>query len=185
MPASVVRGRYCMRRQRTDCLPRTISQLLHSNLGAKFYLVGRSKPQNMSLLVPIPTRSRRCMVVASHGPRNSQLSCLGRLRLRCDPATQDQLKPLASLLYELHTSRVGEPAEKFPRSKRIRLAFKIAECGLFLCDSSWLADLKSENIKRSGKDQDHLRHLHNYRHTPANDEICPLISVKASCNSRL
>jgi hypothetical protein len=42
-----------------------------------------------------------------------------------------------------------EPAEKFPRSERIRLAFKIVESGLFLSGTSWLTGLKIQNVQRS------------------------------------
>jgi hypothetical protein len=70
---------------------------------------------------------------------------------------EDQLKPLVSLLYDLNTTRTGEPADKFRRSERIRLAFKIVECGLFLSGTSWLADLKSVNIQRSARDQEQNR----------------------------
>jgi hypothetical protein len=63
------------------------------------------------------------------------------------------------LLYELHTVRANEPADKFPRSERLRFAFKIAECGLFLCGTSWLADLKSSNVRRSAKDLEQSRHF--------------------------
>lgn len=58
-----------------------------------------------------------------------------------------QLKPLAKLLYKLDTNISGEPADKFPRSERIRLAFKILECGLFLSGTSWFSGLKSNSIQ--------------------------------------
>jgi len=69
------------------------------------------------------------------------------------------LKPLSTLLYDVDATISAEPTEKFPRSERYRLAFKIVECGLFLSGTSWLADLKnrSKSIKRSRPDVEQTR----------------------------
>ncbi|KAH7307945.1 hypothetical protein BKA65DRAFT_601806 [Rhexocercosporidium sp. MPI-PUGE-AT-0058] len=71
----------------------------------------------------------------------------------------NELRPLSTLLYELNTSIASEPADKFPRSERIKLAFKIVECGLFLSGTPWLTDLKSKQIQRSRRGIDYNRHF--------------------------
>ena len=62
---------------------------------------------------------------------------------------ENELKPLSTLLYDLNTPIAAEPTDRFPRSERINLAFKIVECGLFLSGTSWLSGLKSRLIQRS------------------------------------
>lgn len=63
--------------------------------------------------------------------------------------SEPQLKPLSSLLHELDIPNLEEPLETFPRSERIRLAFKLAECGLFLLGTPWLSGLRVDLIQRS------------------------------------
>ena len=55
---------------------------------------------------------------------------------------------LANLLQLIQNQTSIESYERFPRSERINLAFKVAECGLILLGTSWLSGLKSTNIKR-------------------------------------
>ncbi|EGU84881.1 hypothetical protein FOXB_04605 [Fusarium oxysporum f. sp. conglutinans Fo5176] len=69
-----------------------------------------------------------------------------------------QGEKLNTMLYHLHTPIASQPANKFYLPERIRFAFKVAECGFFLCGTSWLVDLRSRNI-RSIRDIDHNRHF--------------------------
>jgi hypothetical protein len=55
-------------------------------------------------------------------------------------------KELKKMLYDLRTSITQQPADIFPLSERIHFGFKVAECGFFLCGTSWLAELKSSNV---------------------------------------
>ncbi|KAH8590970.1 hypothetical protein B0O99DRAFT_691031 [Bisporella sp. PMI_857] len=72
----------------------------------------------------------------------------------------DQLKPLRALLYDLNMiRRDAATSQVFPRSERIRLAFKIVECGLFLSGTSWLAELRSSCLQRSLPNIDSRRHF--------------------------
>lgn len=71
--------------------------------------------------------------------------------------SEPQLKPLASLLHQLDIPNLEEPLETFPRSERIRLAFKLAECGLFLLGTPWLSCLKVDLIQRSVYNLDRRR----------------------------
>jgi hypothetical protein len=63
--------------------------------------------------------------------------------------SSDQLKPLETLLYDLNVPISQEPPEKFPRSQRICLAFKIVECGLLLSGTTWLSKLDSRVVQYS------------------------------------
>jgi len=63
------------------------------------------------------------------------------------------LKPLSTLLYDVDATISAEPTEKFPRSERYRLAFKIVECGLFLSGTSWLQISKTEARASNDPDQ--------------------------------
>jgi hypothetical protein len=90
-------------------------------------------------------------------PEGRRITCFknGQNPFRND----NELRPLSTLLYELNTSIANEPADKFPRSERIKLAFKIVECGLFLSGTSWFTDLKSKLIQRSRRGIDYNRHF--------------------------
>jgi hypothetical protein len=55
----------------------------------------------------------------------------------------DQLKPIETLLYDLYIPISQVPSKEFPRSQRIRLAFKIVECGLMLSGTTRLSKIDS------------------------------------------
>ncbi len=59
---------------------------------------------------------------------------------------------LAELLHALDEADLVGAPEKLPRIQRVSLAFKVAECGLFLAGTSWLSNLRSSFIRRSSVD---------------------------------
>ncbi|KAN0098823.1 hypothetical protein V8E51_014486 [Hyaloscypha variabilis] len=62
-----------------------------------------------------------------------------------------RLQPLQTLLYNLESLFFSPPLEEFPLSERYRLAFKIAECGLMLCGTSWFSRFRIQHVIRSQK----------------------------------
>jgi hypothetical protein len=55
---------------------------------------------------------------------------------------------LAKILERLQRRRVLDVADRLPLIEKIRLAYKIAECGLFLLGTPWLSHLNSETLRR-------------------------------------
>jgi hypothetical protein len=55
---------------------------------------------------------------------------------------------LAKILESLQRRRVLDVADRLPLIEKIRLAYKITECGLFLLGTPWLSHLNSETIRR-------------------------------------
>lgn len=72
------------------------------------------------------------------------------------PQEEEQFKSLPSLLYDLRVAIDHEPLDRFSRSERLRVAFKLAECGLFLSGTTWLTHLQSSRI-RCARDDRHDR----------------------------
>ena len=71
---------------------------------------------------------------------------------------EEHLKCLTSMLYDLNLTIAQQPLHLFPLQERIRFAFKVAECGFFLCGTPWLLDLKAANITiiRDGDSNSHF-----------------------------
>lgn len=67
------------------------------------------------------------------------------------------LKPLVSLLYRLDLRIGEEPALYFPRSQRVKLAYKLIQCGLLISGTSWFSKLENKILKRTprGKNGDY------------------------------
>ena len=63
------------------------------------------------------------------------------------------LKPLVNLLYRLDITVAEEPALYFPRSQRVKLAYKLIQCGLVISGTSWLSQLQNGILKRTPKCQ--------------------------------
>jgi hypothetical protein len=55
---------------------------------------------------------------------------------------------LAAVLEKLQRRRLLDVADRLPLVEKIRLAYKIVECGLFLLGTPWLSHLNSENLRR-------------------------------------
>jgi hypothetical protein len=55
---------------------------------------------------------------------------------------------LAAILERLQRRRVLDAADRLPLVEKIRLAYKIVECGLFLLGTPWLSHLNSETLRR-------------------------------------
>ena len=68
-------------------------------------------------------------------------------------------KPLPKLLYCLDVPIAAEPALKFPRSQRIYLAYKLAQCGLLISGTSWLSKLGNQLVKRTPRDRSDTYHF--------------------------
>ena len=68
-------------------------------------------------------------------------------------SSANDLKPLADLLYKLDTMIKEEPGLYFPRSQRVRLAYKLIQCGLLISGTSWLSQLENGILKRTPKCQ--------------------------------
>ena len=82
-----------------------------------------------------------------------------------------ELSPLTSLLYELDVNISEEPgasfqaftyradlltskmstALSFPRTQRIKLAYKLIQCGLLISGTPWLSSLENKIVKRTPK----------------------------------
>lgn len=60
-------------------------------------------------------------------------------------------KPLKTLLYNMDLEEYGKRNEPFTWSERYCLAYKIAECGLMLCGTSWLSGLRIHHLRHSRK----------------------------------
>ena len=69
------------------------------------------------------------------------------------------LSPLTSLIYELDLRISDEPALYFPRSQRIKLAYKLIQCGLLISGTSWLSKLENKVVTRTRKDKDDDYHF--------------------------
>lgn len=69
------------------------------------------------------------------------------------------LSPLTSLIYELDLRISDEPALYFPRSQRIKLAYKLIQCGLLISGTSWLSKLENKVVTRTRKDQEDDYHF--------------------------
>jgi hypothetical protein len=54
---------------------------------------------------------------------------------------------LAAILEKLQRRRVLDIADRLPLVEKIRLAYKIVECGLFLLGTPWLSHLNSETLR--------------------------------------
>ena len=67
-------------------------------------------------------------------------------------STKD-LKPLVNLLYRLDVRIADEPALYFPLSQRVKLAYKLIQCGLLISGTSWLSKLENKILKRTPKGQ--------------------------------
>jgi hypothetical protein len=55
---------------------------------------------------------------------------------------------LAAILEKLQRRRLLDVADRLPLVEKIRLAFKIVECGLVLLGTPWLSHLNSETLRR-------------------------------------
>jgi hypothetical protein len=55
---------------------------------------------------------------------------------------------LAAVLEKLQQRRLLDVADRLPLVEKIRLAYKIVECGLFLLGTPWLSHLNSETVRR-------------------------------------
>jgi hypothetical protein len=55
---------------------------------------------------------------------------------------------LAAVLEKLQQRRLLDVADRLPLVEKIRLAYKIVECGLFLLGTPWLSHLNSETLRR-------------------------------------
>jgi hypothetical protein len=55
---------------------------------------------------------------------------------------------LAAVLEKLQRRRLLDVADRLPLVEKIRLAYKIVECGLFLLGTPWLSHLNSETLHR-------------------------------------
>lgn len=63
-------------------------------------------------------------------------------------STASTTKSLAEIIHALDMTDPKQNMELFPRIQRLLLAFKVAECGLFLAGTSWLSNLRSKFIQR-------------------------------------
>jgi len=79
----------------------------------------------------------------SRGPSQAE-------RIRLCKEDNNHLKPLTTILYNLRYESFGQPKMRFPYSERCRLAFRIAECGLILCGTSWLSRLQIQRLQSKG-----------------------------------
>ncbi|KAL8789924.1 MAG: hypothetical protein Q9195_006585 [Heterodermia aff. obscurata] len=68
-------------------------------------------------------------------------------------SSASDLKPLVKLLYRLDLRIAEEPALYFPRSQRVKLAYKLIQCGLLISGTSWLAKLENKILKRTPRGQ--------------------------------
>ena len=63
------------------------------------------------------------------------------------------LTDLTELLYDLDIKIAAEPTLEFPRSQRIRLAYKLVQCGMLISGTSWLSRLENQVVKRTSRDE--------------------------------
>ena len=66
---------------------------------------------------------------------------------------------LTKLLYNLDINIADEPSLEFPRSQRIRLAYKLVQCGMLISGTSWLSRLENQVVKRTPRDEDNIYHF--------------------------
>ena len=74
-------------------------------------------------------------------------------------SSANDLKPLVNLLYRLDVLIGEEPALYFPRSQRVKLAYKLIQCGLLISGTSWLAKLENKILKRTPRGQNGDHHF--------------------------
>ena len=72
------------------------------------------------------------------------------LTLPPDPIQQGSYREvgLSGLLSEIQARTSADSHEKFPVRERLELAYKVAECGLLLLGTSWLANISSKRVQR-------------------------------------
>ena len=68
-------------------------------------------------------------------------------------SSTNDLKPLVNLLYRLDLQIAEEPALYFPLSQRVKLAYKLIQCGLLISGTSWLSKLENKILKRTPQGQ--------------------------------
>ena len=52
-----------------------------------------------------------------------------------------------------------EPALSFPRSQRIKLAYKLIQCGLLISGTPWLSTLENKIVQRTPRDENEDHHF--------------------------
>ncbi|MCJ1243287.1 hypothetical protein MMC30_000484 [Trapelia coarctata] len=100
------------------------------------------------------------------------------LTLPPDPIQQGSYREvgLSGLLSEIQARTSADSHEKFPVRERLELAYKVAECGLLLLGTSWLANISSKRVQRvsrPGPDQRRRYILEAGRETNELDSVEP------------
>jgi hypothetical protein len=88
---------------------------------------------------------------------------------------------LAAILEKLQRRRLLDVADRLPLVEKIRLAYKIVECGLFLLGTPWLSHLNSETLRRIVTPDFQRRFVLHVRSTEKPDEkpISEILLVRA------
>jgi hypothetical protein len=84
----------------------------------------------------------------SRGPRDDET-----LKLKILDEDAPLPKSLDEFIHALDELDLEDNVEQFPRTRRLWVAFKIVECGLFLAGTSWLSKLRSKTIRCTPMDR--------------------------------